>query len=74
MLLVTSRKVGNSVSISIPSELNPKIGQQYLIYKSKNGSLTLVPKIKNPFKDENSIFVDDNDQNTAMLEEKASFN
>lgn len=49
MHTVTTRKVGNSVAISIPSEFKIETGKEYLIHKSKDGSITMVPKMKNPY-------------------------
>jgi antitoxin component of MazEF toxin-antitoxin module len=49
MLTTKTRKVGNSVIVSIPKPLNVELNTEYVIYKSQNGSLIFTPKIKNPF-------------------------
>ena len=49
MYTVKTRKVGNSVAISIPSKFKIEAGKEYLIHKSKDGTITMVPKIKNPY-------------------------
>lgn len=49
MVSAVTRKVGNSVSVSIPSELNVKVGTEYIFHKSKNGAITMVPKVTNPY-------------------------
>lgn len=49
MINVTARKVGNSISISIPKQYKVEAGTEYVTYKSKNGGLIFTPKIKNPF-------------------------
>lgn len=50
MTTSTTRRVGNSIMISIPKELHPKNGKEYLFHKTKNGAIIMAPKIKNPFK------------------------
>lgn len=49
MLTVTTRKVGNSISLSIPKQLQIGAGEEYVVYKSQNGGLIFAPKISNPF-------------------------
>ena len=49
MINVKARKVGNSISISIPKQYQVKAGSKYVVYKSKNGGLIFTPKIENPF-------------------------
>jgi antitoxin component of MazEF toxin-antitoxin module len=49
MLTAKTRKVGNSIAISIPSQLSVEPGVEYVVYKSNNGAITLAPKIQNPF-------------------------
>lgn len=44
-----TRKVGNSVMISIPKELHPEINKEYIITRTKNGAFIMAPKISNPF-------------------------
>ncbi|WP_071130106.1 type II toxin-antitoxin system PemI/MazE family antitoxin [Enterococcus timonensis] len=58
MLEVVTRKVGNSISISIPKKLNVAAGTEFVVYKSNSGSLIFSPKIKNPFTS-NSEFKND---------------
>lgn len=49
MLTTTARKVGNSTALSIPKQIGVETGTTYIIYKGANGSITLSPKIENPF-------------------------
>lgn len=64
MLNAKTRKVGNSIMISIPQELSPKPDKEYVVEETKNGAIIMTPKIKNPFKssqkfetaDDNKIF------------------
>jgi len=50
MPTATTRKIGNSVSIAIPKQLGVEPGVDYLIYKEKNGTIVMAPRIGNPFK------------------------
>lgn len=49
MVTAKTRKVGNSVAVFIPKQLNVELDTEYLIYKSQNGSLIFIPKIDNLF-------------------------
>lgn len=49
MVTAKTRKVGNSVAVFIPKQLNVELDTEYLIYKSQNGSLIFTPKIDNLF-------------------------
>ncbi|MCH3904577.1 MAG: hypothetical protein LKF01_05625 [Lactobacillus sp.] len=60
MYKATTRKVGNSIMISIPKELHPVNNQEYLFYKTKAGDIIMTPKIKNPFTNDQK-FVDASD-------------
>ncbi|AMV60358.1 Programmed cell death antitoxin MazE [Pediococcus damnosus] len=44
------RKLGNSVAITLPKKLNVSVGQEFIIVKKENGSITLIPKVENYFK------------------------
>lgn len=48
MIIVKTRKQGNSVAVTLPSELGISVGQEFLAIK-KNNSLIFTPKLKNPF-------------------------
>lgn len=49
MSQATTRKVGNSIMISIPKELHPESNKEYIITRTKNGAFIMTPKIGNPF-------------------------
>lgn len=49
MLDIKTRKVGSSVAISIPSQFQVPVGEEYVAYKAQNGSLIFAPKLANPF-------------------------
>lgn len=48
MYQATTRKIGSSVTITIPKELHAEVNKIYLISKNRDGSFVLVPKIENP--------------------------
>ena len=49
---VVTRKVGNSIGISLPASFNVDSGAHYLIHQTSNGSIVLVPYIQNPYTSE----------------------
>ena len=62
MLEVTTRKIGNSIAISIPKKLNISAGTEFVAYKSLNGSLIFSPKIDNPFQSDFTFEGDKEDE------------
>lgn len=48
-MLVKSRKVGNSIAITIPREINIHENESYFITKDENGIIFLIPKIENVY-------------------------
>ncbi|GAA0370140.1 hypothetical protein GCM10008932_22130 [Alkalibacterium iburiense] len=44
-----NKKLGNSLTISIPSEFNVEEGKEYYMTKDQNGIITLMPKIEDYF-------------------------
>ncbi|MDT2758404.1 type II toxin-antitoxin system PemI/MazE family antitoxin [Enterococcus xiangfangensis] len=51
MLTAKSRLQGSSVAITLPSDngKKPTENQEYIVVYSNNGTITLVPKIEDPF-------------------------
>ncbi|EOH92100.1 AbrB family transcriptional regulator [Enterococcus villorum] len=51
MLITKSRLQGNSVVITLPSDngKKPSENQEYIVVYSEDGTITLVPKIEDPF-------------------------
>lgn len=47
MTIVKTRKVGNSVTITIPKEFDVPTGQEYKVYKTSDGTLLLSPSQDN---------------------------
>ncbi|MCO4525536.1 hypothetical protein Si107_00849 [Streptococcus infantarius subsp. infantarius] len=46
---VKTRKVGNSLAITIPKELNIEEVKGFIVYKGVNNVIVLAPKIPIPF-------------------------
>lgn len=63
----TIRKIGNSIMVSIPKELKPENEKTYIMKKTSNGTILMVPKIKNPFSSDEE-FKDANDNNDFEIE------
>lgn len=53
MLTTRSRKQGSSVVVTLPSdkETKPEANKEYMVVYSEDGTIILVPKIDDPFKD-----------------------
>ncbi|WP_314435361.1 type II toxin-antitoxin system PemI/MazE family antitoxin [uncultured Streptococcus sp.] len=49
MNTVKTRKVGNSITVTIPKTLNVPEGQEMFIYKGVDNVIVLAPKIPDPF-------------------------
>lgn len=49
MNTVKTRKVGNSVTVTIPKTLNVPEGQEMFVYKGVDNVIVLAPKIPDPF-------------------------
>ncbi|MEC6748134.1 AbrB family transcriptional regulator [Marinilactibacillus sp. XAAS-LB27] len=51
MLTAKSRIQGNSVVVTLPSDngKKPDPNQEYIVVYSEDGTITLVPKIEDPF-------------------------
>lgn len=51
MNTVKTRKVGNSLVVTIPKSLEVEEGTEFLVYKGVDGVIVLAPKIPNSFDD-----------------------
>ena len=49
MNTVKTRKVGNSLTVTIPKNLGMTEGQEMVVYKGIDGVIVLAPKMKDPF-------------------------
>lgn len=48
-MLVKVKKDGNSMVVTLPREMNIPENQLYYIFKDKNGTISLIPKIENVY-------------------------
>ncbi|MDR0299091.1 MAG: AbrB family transcriptional regulator [Streptococcaceae bacterium] len=48
MTTVKTRKVGNSMTITIPKKMNIEAGREYVAYQGVDEVLVFSPRIKNP--------------------------
>lgn len=67
MALVKARKVGNSVSVTLPKEFGIETGQEFVIEQGKNRVLILAPKLKNPFDGETDLRMTDDFEGVKLL-------
>ena len=49
MNTVKTRKVGNSLTVTIPKNLGMTEGQEMVVYKGIDGVIVLAPKLNDPF-------------------------
>lgn len=68
MNLVKTRKVGNSVTVTLPKDLGIDIGQEFLIEKGRNDIIMLVPKIANPFNGIDDLSMEDDFEGVKLLD------
>lgn len=67
MNLVKTRKVGNSVTVTLPKDLGITVGQEYLIEKGRNDVIMLVPKRANPFDGHLDLQMEDDFEGIQLL-------
>lgn len=65
---VKARKVGNSVTVTIPKELGITTGQEFLIEKGRDGIIMLVPKVANPFNGIDDLSMADDFEGVSLLD------
>ncbi|TWT16442.1 type II toxin-antitoxin system PemI/MazE family antitoxin [Streptococcus sp. sy010] len=68
MNFVKTRKVGNSITVTLPKDLGITTGQEFLIEKGKNDVIMLVPKISNPFNGNDNLTMTDDFEGVILLE------
>lgn len=68
MNTVKTRKVGNSVTITIPKELGIPTGQEFLVQKGRDNVIMLVPKIPNPFNGKTDLHMEDDFDGVVLLD------
>lgn len=55
MNTVKTRKVGNSITVTIPETLNVPEGQEMFVYKGVDNVIVLAPKIPDPFSSDTDL-------------------
>lgn len=68
MSIVKARKVGNSITITLPKELGVNIGEEFTLEKGRNNVIMLVPKMTNPFDGISDLHMDDDFESVALLD------
>jgi len=68
METVKTRKVGNSVTITIPRELDISIGKEYCVYKGVDDIIVFAPKIENPLVNSEPIQMPDEFEGAHILD------
>ncbi len=68
MNTVKTRKVGNSVTVTLPKDLGVPTGEEFIIKKGKNNVIMLVPKIKNPFDGKTDLRMTDDFDGVVLLD------
>jgi len=68
MEFVKARKVGNSITLAAPRELNVNVGEEFFAYKGVDGVIVYAPRIKNPFGELNSFPMKDDFEEVKILD------
>ncbi|SEF19356.1 hypothetical protein SAMN04487839_101418 [Streptococcus gallolyticus] len=68
MSIVKARKVGNSITITLPEELGVNIGEEFTLERGRNNVIMLVPKMTNPFDGISDLRMDDDFESMALLD------
>lgn len=68
MNTVKTRKVGNSVTVTIPKTLNIPEGQEMIVYKGADDIIVLAPKIPDPFTGTADLSMTDDFEGVRILD------
>ena len=68
MNTVKTRKVGNSVTVTIPKTLNVPEGQEMFVYKGVDNVIVLAPKIADPFSGDADLRMEDDFEGVKFLD------
>lgn len=68
MATIKARKVGNSVTVTLPKDLQVETGQEFIIEKGRNGVILLAPKINNPFDGNDDLGMEDDFADLRLLD------
>ena len=68
METVVTRKVGNSVTVTIPKGLNISTGKEYHVYKGTDDVIVFAPVIRNPLVDSGRVRMNDEFEEVCFLD------
>lgn len=68
METVITRKVGNSVTVTIPKELNISVGREYHVYKGADDVIVFAPRIRNPLVNSDRVRMTDEFEEVCFLD------
>lgn len=68
MVTVKARKVGNSITVTIPKHLSIQEGTEFSVYKGVDGVIVLAPKLTNPFDGKTDLTMTDDFEGVKLLE------
>ncbi|EJN93601.1 type II toxin-antitoxin system PemI/MazE family antitoxin [Streptococcus ratti] len=71
MATVKARKVGNSMTVTIPKDLKVKEGTEFSVYRGVDGVIVLAPKLANPFDGKTDLAMSDDFEGMALLDNEA---
>lgn len=68
MTIVKTRKVGNSITVTLPKPLNVSEGQEMFVYKGIDDVIVLAPKIPDPFQLTDNLQMTNDFEGVTILE------
>ncbi|MDP5872912.1 type II toxin-antitoxin system PemI/MazE family antitoxin [Streptococcus mutans] len=68
MTIVKARKVGNSMTVTIPKDLKVKESTKFSVYRGIDNIIILAPKIANPFDGKTDLAMTDDFEGVTLLD------
>ena len=68
MNTVKTRKVGNSLTVTIPKVLDVPEGQEMVVYKGTDNVIVLAPKIADPFSEVADLRMENDFEGVKLLD------
>ena len=68
MNTVKTRKVGNSLTVTIPKNLGMTEGQEMVVYKGADNVIVLAPKIADPFSEVADLRMENDFEGVKLLD------
>ena len=68
MNTVKTRKVGNSLTVTIPKALDVPEGQEMVVYKGADNVIVLAPKIADPFSEVADLRMENDFEGVKLLD------